>query len=155
MSSESLLLSWQDYEAHIPDMFRKLWKDHELTDVTLSTKDNQQIRAHKVILSSVSNVFRFMFRNNQNHNIVIYLKDIKQRELEKVVEFIYKGQCEIAPSDLNDFLTTGKSLEVTGLLDRLNIGTSLPDKTLELHNIVDDKSAPLPKLYHDNSLNEK
>ena len=124
MGTESLLLSWQEYERQTPNIFRGLWKEPDLADVTLSTMDNKQIRAHKVILSSVSSFFKNIFQNNQSHNILIYLKDINHKALERVVEFIYMGRCEIEQTDLNDFLTTGKSLKVIGLLENLSIGAA-------------------------------
>ena len=143
MASESLLLSWQEYEQQAPNLFRGLWKDQYFADVTLSTKGNKLIRAHKVILSSVSSFFKNIFQNNQSNNIFIYLKDISHRVLERVVEFIYMGRCEIDQTDLSDFLTIGKSLEVIGLLDKLSIGATSCHKTDEKNYNCEENSATI------------
>ena len=143
MASESLLLSWQEYEQKAPNLFRGLWKDQYYADVTLSTKENKQIRAHKVILSSVSSFFKNIFQINQSNNLFIYLKDINHRALERVVEFIYMGHCEIDQTDLNDFLTTGKSLEVIGLLDKLSIGATSYHKTVEANYNCEENSSTM------------
>ena len=54
MVDDKFLLSWNDFAANAPNTFRNLWTDQDFTDVTLATEDNQQIRKHKVILSSCS-----------------------------------------------------------------------------------------------------
>ena len=136
MTSDRLLLSWHQYESQIPDMFRGLWKEQDLADVTLSTMNNHHIRAHKVILSSASNLFKNIFQTNQSQNTLIYLKDINHKTLERIIEFIYMGQCEIDQTHLNDFLMTGKSLEVVGLVEKLRIETASSYKTFETNGSV-------------------
>ena len=62
------------------------------TDVTLATVDNQQIEVHKVILSSYSQFFRNILLRNPHPNPLLYLKDIRFKELEMIIKFIYLGQ---------------------------------------------------------------
>ena len=38
--------------------------------------------------------------------------------LEMVLEFIYRGECEVAREDLKDFLETAKELEIEGIVER-------------------------------------
>ena len=79
----------------LPTRFRKLWGDQDFADVTLATVDDQQIRAHKVILSSSSQFFINIFLNNSHNNPLLYLKGIRYKELALIVKFIYLGQCEL------------------------------------------------------------
>ena len=61
MTDNTLELHWDHFETNAPNTFRKLWNDQDFADVTLATVDDQQIRAHKVILSSCSEFFRNIF----------------------------------------------------------------------------------------------
>ena len=89
MSYEKLSLAWRDFETNAPYTFQALWNSKDLTDVTLVTGDDQQIRAHKLILSSSSPFFRNIFIRNTHQNPLLYLKDITCKFLELVIQFIY------------------------------------------------------------------
>ena len=58
MSLEKFNLSWNDYGSWTKNTFQDLLNDHEFTDVTLASEDERQIKAHKVILSACSRLFR-------------------------------------------------------------------------------------------------
>ena len=105
------------FESFALNTIRQLWDDQDFSDVTLATVDNQQIRAHKVILSSNSSFFRNILLNNPHPNPLIYLKGIRHKELEMVMQFIYLGQCQVGQEELNAFIATGKDLAVNGLLE--------------------------------------
>ena len=121
MTDNTLDLRWDHFETNAPNTFQKLWKDQDFTDVTLATVDDQQIRAHKVILSSCSEFFRNIFLKNPHQNPLLYLKGIRYKELALVIKFIYMGQCEVRQSELEDFLSTGKDLKVGGLMEDVNL----------------------------------
>lgn len=57
MGSNKFCLSWNDYESSLSVAFRDLREEKEFFDVTLAC-ENEQIEAHKVILSSCSLFFR-------------------------------------------------------------------------------------------------
>ena len=120
MNDNRIEMQWDHFETNAPNTFRKLWNDQNFADVTLATADNQQIRAHKVILSSCSEFFRNIFLKNPHPNPLLYLKGVRYKELAMVMEFIYLGQCEVGKYELQDFLTTGNDLEVGGLIEYFN-----------------------------------
>ena len=117
MVDSKILLALNDFDSRAPNTFRKLWNDKDFTDVTLATVDNQQIRAHKVILSFGSQLFRNILLKNPHQNPLLYLKDIRHKEMEMVMKFIYLGQCDLEQCELEDFLAAGKYLEVSGLIE--------------------------------------
>jgi hypothetical protein len=53
MNSEKFCLRWNDFEGNISAAFRELRDDKDFFDVTLAC-DDEQIQAHKVILSACS-----------------------------------------------------------------------------------------------------
>ena len=41
-------LSWDDFNQKCPKVFKELWLDTDLSDLTLATEDNDQLAAQKV-----------------------------------------------------------------------------------------------------------
>ena len=70
MNDKTIELRWEHFETNAPNTFRNLWNDKDFADVTLATVDDQQIRAHKVILSSCSQFFRNIFLKNPHKKSV-------------------------------------------------------------------------------------
>ena len=58
MADEVFTLSWDDFNNKCPKVFKELWLDRDLSDVTLVTEDGGQLSAHKVILVTCSHLFK-------------------------------------------------------------------------------------------------
>jgi hypothetical protein len=117
MSQEIINLYRPEFELKVQTVYSQLLKSNDFTDVTLATEDDKQIKAHKIILSSSSHFFHNVLMKNSHEHPLIYLKDIKHQQLEMLLKFIYQGQCEMKAEEVEEFLVTGKSLGVEGLLE--------------------------------------
>jgi len=127
MSNEKFCLKWNDFESNISIAFRDLRDHSEFFDITLACEDNQ-IQAHKVILSACSPFFRTVLARNSTHpNPLIYLRGIKFTDLESVLNFMYHGEVNVAQDQLNSFLTVAEDLRVKGLTQNKN-GESSAEK---------------------------
>ena len=115
MSSQKYNLAWNDFEASSSRTFKSLLDDHDLTDVTLVSHDNKQMKAHKVILCSGSNFFKRIFVQNPHQSPLLYLRNVHWKELQNIINFIYLGQAEVHQDDLDQFLEFAKDLEIHGL----------------------------------------
>jgi len=114
MSSEKFCLRWNDFETNISTAFRELRDDKDFFDVTLAC-DDDQIQAHKVILSACSPFFRNILRRNPHQNPLLYLKGVKFTDLQSVLNFMYHGEVNVAQDELNSFLAVAEDLRVKGL----------------------------------------
>merc|ERR1719186_827932 len=114
---EKVSLSWSEFESCASSTFIDLLSDQDFTDVTLVCDDDKQIKAHKVILSSCSPLFRRILTNNPHQHPLIYLNGIIFDNLQSVIKFIYLGQTEVEQDDLELFMKAGKDLQIKGLLD--------------------------------------
>ena len=110
------VIAWNDFEINAPNSFRRLWNEKSFTDVTLATSDGHQIKAHKFLLSSCSEFFQNILKENPHQNLLLYLKGINYSELEMILKFIYTGQCELPEDELETFLNGGADLRVKGLI---------------------------------------
>ena len=114
MASEKFCLKWNDFETNISSAFRELRDDKDFFDVTLAC-DDDQIQAHKVIISACSPFFRNILRRNSHQHPLLYLKGVKYTDLQSVLNFMYHGEVSIAQEELNSFLTVAEDLRVKGL----------------------------------------
>jgi len=114
MGSEKFCLRWNDFETNISSAFRELRDDKDFFDVTLAC-DDEQIQAHKVILSACSPFFRNILRRNPHQHPLLYLKGVKYTDLQSVLNFMYHGEVNVAQEELNSFLAVAEDLRVKGL----------------------------------------
>jgi len=114
MSSEKFCLRWNDFESNISSAFRELRNEKDFFDVTIAC-DDEQIQAHKVILSACSPFFRNVLRRNPHQHPLLYLKSVKFTDLQSVLNFMYHGEVNVAQEELNSFLSVAEDLKVKGL----------------------------------------
>jgi len=133
-SSEKFCLRWNDFERNISGAFRELREDKDFFDVTLAC-DDDQIQAHKVILSACSPFFRTILRRNRHEHPLLFLKGVKYVDLVSVLNFMYHGEVNVAQEELNSFLAVAEDLKVKGLTQ--NNSDS---------NLISKPDAPKPRL---------
>ena len=107
-------MRWDDFESNISTAFKDVSEGKDFFDVTLTCGD-EQIQAHKVILSACSPFFRTVLRNNRHEHPLLYLKGVTYNDIVSVLDFMYHGQVGVAQEDLNSFLAVAEELKVKGL----------------------------------------
>jgi len=113
-TSEKFCLRWNDFESNISVAFQELRDDKDFFDVTLACDENQ-IQAHKVILSACSPFFRTVLKRNKHDHPLLYLKGVKYSDIVSVLNFMYHGEVNVAQEELNSFLAVAEDLKVKGL----------------------------------------
>jgi len=111
---ENFCLRWNNFESNISVAFRELRDDKDFFDVTLACDENQ-IQAHKVILSACSPFFRTVLKRNKHDHPLLYLKGVKYSDIVAVLNFMYHGEVNVAQDELNSFLAVAEDLKVKGL----------------------------------------
>ena len=111
---EKFCLRWEDFGENVSVSFRELRTDLDFADVTLAC-ENKQFELHKVVISSGSNFFRNLLKKCKSSKPLIYMRGIKAKDLEAMVDFIYNGEVNIFEDDLNDFLILAQEMELKGL----------------------------------------
>jgi len=141
MTSEKLCLRWNDFERNISEAFRKIRDDKDFFDITLVCEE-EQIQAHKIILSACSPFFKKVLQNHHHSHPLIYLKGVNYKDLEDVLSFMYHGQVNVAQEELNSFLQVAEDLKVKGLgLDTVSDRTLTTDQKTSKNSI----SSLIPK----------
>jgi len=114
MANEKFCLRWTDFESNIGVAFRELREEKDFFDVTLVCNEDQ-IQAHKVILSATSPFFRSILKRNPHTHPLIYLRGVKLNNLQSVLDFMYNGEANVAQEELNSFLAVAEELKIKGL----------------------------------------
>merc|ERR1719469_341885 len=102
------------FESNIKSTWQELQTEKDFCDLTLACED-KQIQTHKIIISSSSPIFRNILKQNSNPHPVIYLRGVKYKFLENLINFMHQGEVNVAEEDLRDFLELAEDLKIRGL----------------------------------------
>lgn len=125
-SSETYCLKFNDFHANLTTAFNELLEESDLLDATIVLDNGRQVlRAHKLVLSASSAVFRSLFRNTNavlksSNEPCIFMLDVKAEDFKSLLNFMYEGQVNVAHDNLNDFLALAEKLQVRGLTNASN-----------------------------------
>ena len=114
--SEKFALKWNDYQSNWNKSLQELRNDDDLADVTLLSDDKKIFSAHKILLSSCSSLFKFIFKENKQSNSLLYLGGVNSLNLGFILDYIYRGEVKLYQEHLDSFLESAQRLEILGLL---------------------------------------
>jgi len=134
---EMISFTWEKFSSNILETFKDIKKSGQLHDVTLVCKDGE-INAHKLILFGGSNFFQSVLTKSSHQHPLIYLKGIKAKNMEAIIDFLYSGEAKIAEEDLDDLLETAEDLEINGLVQKETMKSTEPNIKEDCHDIVED-----------------
>ena len=114
--SEKFALKWNDFQSNWSSSLSELRKETDFSDVTLISEDKVKFSAHRILLSSCSNMFKFILKENNHANPLLYLGGVSSHNIGFILDYIYYGEVNIYQEDLNSFLDTAQKLEISGLI---------------------------------------
>ena len=112
MNQEKYNLNWHTYSDHLRDLLHNMREMEYLTDVTLVCDDQKQFKAHKIVLSACSTVFKYIIDSLPLNSSVIYLRGIQHQEMESILDFMYLGAATFYQERMNEFWNVAKNLEI-------------------------------------------
>ena len=114
---EQYHLKWNDYHSSLTKYFRDLRENDDMVDVAI-VSDGRTFKAHKLVLSACSPVFKDMLRKSRNQPFMqplIFLHGVSRDNVEAILDFMYNGEVSINQEDLQTFLSIAEDLQVRGL----------------------------------------
>lgn len=115
-------LRWNEYSKNMCESMKEIQENADFCDVTLAC-DDDQIEAHKLVLSSCSPLFKTILRRNQHKHPIVYLKGVKMDNLKNLLRYMYFGEVNVEQIGLPSFLETAEDLKIKGLV-RKNLAES-------------------------------
>ena len=113
---ENFYLRWNDFQSNVPKYFQKLRNENDFFDVTLVSDDQKQISAHKVVLSSCSEYFKNILKQNKHPHPLLCLEGINFKDLNNILDYIYHGEIKLYQRDLHSFIAIAERLKLEGLI---------------------------------------
>ena len=107
---------------------------NQSTDVTLICSDEEEIQAHKIVLSASSQLF-YSLLDNVPTACVVYLPEVTFKDLSLIIEYLYFGETSVYQSDLKSILSLAESLGIKSIVEKLN---KIPKK----FNLEKQKNGP-------------
>ena len=173
MNNEKCNLTWHTFTDNIREMLYNLMYSNELTDVTLVSDDKKQFKAHKIVLSASSPVFKSIISDNNLSSPIIYLRGIQSHEIESILQFIYLGQATFYQDRMDEFLNVAKNFgireisnsfqspgneqfdnvmkvkeecnQTTDMEETINVPTESKDKSIHKQRLNNDNRYPCHK----------
>ena len=92
-------------------------KQGHLCDITLITKDDQELKAHRNILSAASPFFYKLLQSDmkENREGIVRFEEISGSVMEDVLEFIYTGTVEVTEENAEELVVATNYLLVPNL----------------------------------------
>ena len=117
---EKLCLQWNNFKENITNAFVTLRDDSDFSDVTLVSEDGKQFGAHRLVLALSSPFFQNVFRKAKHTHPLIYMRGMKSKNLQAIIDFLYRGEANVYQEDLNSFLVIAEELQLKGLTGDVN-----------------------------------
>ena len=119
--AEKYTLNWDTFSEHLQLMFKDLYQEGRYTDVTLVSDDQTQFKAHKIVLSACSPVFKTIIDSNPSQHPLIYLRGIQSYEMESISQFMYLGETRFYIKRMEEFIKVAQDLEVKEISDGMEM----------------------------------
>ena len=119
--AEKYTLNWHTFSDHLKLMFKDLYQEGSHSDVTLVSDDQTQFKAHKIVLSACSPVFKKIIESNPSQHPLIYLRGIQSYEMESILQFMYLGEGKFYHERMREFIKVAQDLEVKDISDGVDV----------------------------------
>ncbi|XP_011265298.1 transcription factor GAGA isoform X2 [Camponotus floridanus] len=113
-SSQLYSLSWGEFSSSLVSAVQLLRGHGDLVDVTLAA-GGRSFPAHKIVLCAASPFLLDLLKSTPCQHPVVMLAGIGADDLESLLEFVYRGEVSVEPSQLPSLLQAAHCLCIHGL----------------------------------------
>ena len=135
--SEKFCLKWNDFHSNVSKSFSLLRNEDYLHDVTIVSDDNEQIAAHKLVLSTCSAYFKSIFMKSKHSNLLLCLEGLNTKDVRNMMDYMYNGELQIFQDDLDRFLNVAQRFKLEGLINDQDEEVNVKETELEHFNNKD------------------
>lgn len=116
-TAQQYCLRWNNHRSNLLTVFDELLQNEAFTDVTLSCEGGNTIKCHRMVLAACSPYFQNLFTDLPCKHPVVVLKDVKYSEIKAILEYMYRGEVNVAQDQLAALLKVAETLKVKGLVE--------------------------------------
>ena len=141
--SEKFSLKWNDFQSNWKRSLSQIRGNNDFADVTIITHDKVKFMAHKILLSSCSETFKFILKECNQAQSILYLSGVNSVNLKFILDYIYYGEVNLFQEQLDSFLQSAEKLEMQGLVSNDQISKDAshiePVTFIDPRNIQEDQ----------------
>ncbi|PSN47423.1 hypothetical protein C0J52_21758 [Blattella germanica] len=116
-ATQQYCLRWNNHRSNLLAVFDELLRNEAFTDVTLACEGGSSVKCHKMVLAACSSYFQSLFTELPCRHPVVVLKDVKYSEMKAILEYMYRGEVNVAHDQLAALLKVAEALKVKGLVE--------------------------------------
>ncbi|KAL3265789.1 hypothetical protein HHI36_009987 [Cryptolaemus montrouzieri] len=116
-TAQQYCLRWNNHRTNLLRVFDELLQNEAFTDVTIVCEGGNQIKCHKMVLAACSPYFQDLFTNLPCKHPIVVLKDVRYVEIKAILEYMYRGEVNVAQNQLAALLKVAEALKVKGLVE--------------------------------------
>ncbi|CAD1472778.1 unnamed protein product, partial [Heterotrigona itama] len=116
-TSQQYCLRWNNHRSNLLTVFDELLQNEAFTDVTLAVDGGVSVKCHKMVLAACSSYFQSLFLDLPCKHPIVVLKDVKYSEIKAILEYMYRGEVNVAQEQLAGLLKIAEVLKVKGLVE--------------------------------------
>jgi len=136
-TEDKFSLRWNDFESSLSASFQQF--RGSLLDVEILCGSGEVVAAHRLVLCACSEVLREALLRVRpplsptSCGPVLVLLDTDKKDLECLLDFMYRGEALVSQERLQSFLNLAEKLQVSGLTQGKNESKSTPVPSSKLH----------------------
>ena len=114
--SGQLCLKWNNHLTAFNKLLNKLLLDENYSDSTILC-GGKFYPVHRLVLSTCSEYFESMFAQclKINKYPFIVVKDIDPKQMEALLNYMYRGEVNVPQDDLPDLIKAAEAFQIRGL----------------------------------------
>ena len=115
MTQETMYLKNEGFAGNICEKLDENFLFSNFTDVTLVSDDGRYFQAHKIVLSSASEILRDIFHLQIPQEPIIFFHSIKQEHLKALLDYMYLGYASVSFQNTDAFKELAAQMKLIGL----------------------------------------
>ncbi|CAL4109739.1 unnamed protein product, partial [Meganyctiphanes norvegica] len=145
-------LKWNNHKTTFFENLKVLREKSNYTDATLAV-EGKFYPVHKLVMSTCSGYFREIFERTPCKSPVIVLTDVRSKDMEALLDYMYIGEVNVKQSDLPSLLRTADCLRIRGFEFPDEDPTKLHNNSMStLSDVCWDSPAPKRQRHDSNSM---
>ncbi|CAG9836377.1 unnamed protein product [Diabrotica balteata] len=151
-TAQQFCLRWNNHRSNLLTVFDELLQNEAFTDVTLACEGGSPIKCHRMVLAACSPYFQNLFTDLPCKHPVVVLKDVKHVEIKAILEYMYRGEVNVAQDQLAALLKVAEALKVKGLVEENRSNRSPKEEEAMDHSpSISTSSSVMQNIVHSSS----
>lgn len=150
-TAQQYCLRWNNHRSNLLTVFDELLQNEAFTDVTLVCEGGGPIKCHRMVLAACSPYFQNLFTDLPCKHPVVVLKDVKYIEIKAILEYMYRGEVNVAQDQLAALLKVAEALKVKGLVEENRSNRSPKEEPMEHSPSISTSSSVMQNIVHSSS----